>query len=116
LDALNTHIQQSLAHLQPRVIMVSHPAYGYFCRDYRLKQLSVEFDGKDPTPRQLTTVIQEARHYGIKKVFIQPQYNNKGARLIAEQINARVETLDPYSENYLDSMREIAQAFAAQFS
>jgi zinc transport system substrate-binding protein len=94
--------------------MVSHPAYAYFCRDYQLKQLSIEFEGKDPSPRQLTSVLTRARQAGIKTVFIQMQYNNKGAQLIAKELGAKIVTLDPYAENYFIMMREIASHFAAQ--
>lgn len=112
LDALDREIAELLKPLKQRVIMVSHPAYAYFCRDYNLKQLSIEFEGRDPTPQQLTKVIQETRKNNIRAIFIQPQYSNKGARLIAESIGAKVVTLDPYSEDYLNSMRHIAQQFA----
>jgi zinc transport system substrate-binding protein len=95
--------------LDNRTILVAHPAYGYFCRDYQLRQISIEFEGKDPTPRQLTKVLEDARQNQIKKVFIQKQYSNKGARLIASTLNASVINLDPYSENYFSSMLEIAQ-------
>jgi zinc transport system substrate-binding protein len=113
LDQLDKEIEGQLKGLKQRVIMVSHPAYAYFCRDYNLKQLSVEFEGRDPTPQQLTRILQEARQNQIRAIFIQPQYNNKGARLIAETIGAKVVTVDPYSEDYLNSMREIARQFAA---
>jgi zinc transport system substrate-binding protein len=114
LDNLDNDIKGFLAPLQNRVIMVSHPAYAYFCRDYQLKQLSIEFEGKDPSPQQLTRVLTNARQAGIKTIFIQMQYNNKGARLIAKEIGAKLVTLDPYAENYFDTMREIAKHFASQ--
>lgn len=114
LEQLNGEITAQLQPLEQRTIMVSHPAYAYFARDYNLKQLSIEFEGKDPTPRQLTKVINEARNDGISTIFIQMQYNNKGAKLIANQLGAKIVTLDPYSENYIESMREIARNFAAQ--
>ncbi len=114
LDALDQDISGILQPLKNRVIMVSHPAYAYFCRDYALKQTSIEFEGKDPTPRQLTTLLDAARQQQIKTIFVQMQYNNKGARLIAQHIGAKVVNLDPYSESYFESMREIARQFAAQ--
>lgn len=112
LDRLDHEIEAKLAPLKNRTIMVSHPAYAYFCRDYHLEQLSIEFEGKDPTPKQLTKILTLARQSRIAKIFIQPQYNNKGAQLIAHEIGARVVPLDPYAENYFDSMREIAVQFA----
>lgn len=113
LDSLDKAIIDILAPLNERTIMVSHPAYAYFCRDYNLKQLSIEFEGKDPTPQQLTAVIQKAHQDHIKKIFIQLQYSNKGAKLIAQQLGAEIITLDPYAEDYINTMLAIAKAFAA---
>lgn len=112
LKALDRQIADKLQSLQNRSILVSHPAYAYFCRDYNLTQMSIEFEGKDPTPQQLTNILSRARAAKIKKVFIQPQYNNKGARLFAKELKAEIVTLDPYSEHYFDSMLQIAQQFS----
>lgn len=114
LDSLDSEITTLLAPLKNRTVMVSHPAYAYFCRDYNLKQLSIEFEGKDPSPQQLTKILTQARKENIKTIFIQMQYNNKGARLIANEIGAKVVTLDPYAEQYIETMRDIARHFAAQ--
>lgn len=108
LEALDQDIGEILKSLNNRIFLVSHPAYAYFCRDYGLKQISIEFEGKDPTPRQLTRLLEEARHNQIKTIFVQRQYSNKGARLIADKIGAQVINLDPYSENYFQCLRDIA--------
>lgn len=114
LDLLDQEIRNILSTPHNPVIMVSHPAYAYFCRDYDCKQLSIEFEGKDPTPQQLTKVIHAARLYGIRTIFVQMQYSSKGAKLIAAHIRANVINLDPYSEHYIESIRTIAKAFASQ--
>lgn len=112
LTQLDETITRLLLPVKNRTILVSHPAYAYFCRDYGIRQLSIEFEGKDPTPQVLTKTLALARDLCIRTVYIQMQYNNKGAKLIADEIGADVVTLNPYSENYLDSMLEIAYAFA----
>lgn len=112
LRQLDQEITTILAPLTHRTIFVSHPAYGYFCRDYNLKQYSIEVEGKDPTPQQLNQILRMAREFQIRTIYVQPQYSNKGARLIAEQIGAQVVSLDPYSEQYFNSLLEIAHAFA----
>lgn len=114
LDLLDKDIEATLKPLKNRIFLVSHPSYTYFAKDYNLEQLSIEFEGKDPTPRQLTGIIHQARLSKIKTIFIQSQYSNKGAKLIAQEIGAKVVNLDPYSENYLDSMRNIARSIADQ--
>lgn len=112
LQKLDEKIKSILTTIPNRHILVSHPAYAYFCRDYDLKQFSIECEGKDPSPQQLTQLLRDARQYKIKTIFIQSQYSNKGARLVAEAIGARVMNLDPYAENVPTSLLEIAQAFA----
>lgn len=112
LDTLDKEIGVTLEPLKQRTILVSHPAYAYFCRDYGLKQLSIECEGRDPTPQQMTRILSEARTAGIKRIFIQPQYNSKGANLFGKELHAKVVMLDPYAEQYMMSMREIAQQFS----
>ena len=112
LDELDKRIQKILEPMINRNILVSHPAYAYFCRDYNIIQYSIEFEGKDPTPQQLTKILNLAKSLKFKTIFIQKQYSSKGARLIAENIGAQLITLDPYSERYIETMIEIAQAFA----
>lgn len=115
LDNLDHDIAVLMKTASNRTIMVSHPAYAYFCRDYGLSQLSIEMEGKDPTPQQLTNILNQARAAQIKTIFIQPQYNNKGANLIAQELGAQVVNLDPYSENYMQTMRDIANKFADKY-
>ena len=112
LDLLDQEITSILQPLQQRIILVSHPAYAYFCRDYNLVQLSIEFEGKDPTPQQMTKILNQARSATIKRIFIQAQYPSKGAHLFGKELNAKVVLLDPYSEHYPTSMLEIARQFA----
>ena len=109
---LDKAIRAELAPLKQRWILVSHPAYAYFARDYALNQLSIEFEGKDPTPRQLTHVLELARTHHIKTIFTQIQYSNKGARLIAEILGGKTVDLNPYAEDYFSSMHEISRQIA----
>jgi zinc transport system substrate-binding protein len=114
LKDLDEKIQGLLSSLPNRNILVSHPAYAYFCRDYAIKQYAIEVEGKDPTPQQMTKLLNLARQLNIHTIFIQMQYNNKAAKLVADTLKARLITLDPYSEHYVSSMLEIAHAFAKQ--
>lgn len=114
LDELDAYIFQTLKPLKNRVILVSHPAYAYLCRDYGIKQFSIECEGREPNSRQLTDLICKIKAANIRKIFVQPQYSNKGALLVAKQINAEVITLDPYAEDYMNSMRNIVENFGSQ--
>lgn len=112
LDRLDQQIREIVKAKKNPLILVSHPAFGYFCRDYGFIQKSIEVEGKEPTPRRLNDLIQLAKSSGIKKVFAEPQYSDKAAKLIAEQLNATIVMVDPYSENVVGNMLYIAKEFA----
>jgi len=114
LKDLDQEIAEKLKNLPTRTLMVSHPAYSYFARDYGLEQLPIEYEGKDPSPRQLTNVLLQARQKNIKTIFIQGQYSAKGAYLLAKELGAQVVELDPYSGDYFVTLREIANRIAQQ--
>lgn len=95
-----------------RLVIVAHPAYGYMERDYGVEQLSIEVEGKDPTPKQLTSLISKAKNLGIKVIYTEPQYPNKGAKLVAAQLQVPTLELDPYSEDYFTMMRKTGREFS----
>jgi zinc transport system substrate-binding protein len=50
----------------------------------------------------------------VRVIFVQPQFNPTPAQLVAAEIGARIETLDPFApdwdRNLLRSARAIAEA------
>jgi zinc transport system substrate-binding protein len=114
LDQLDQEIKEQLSLLKNRTIMVGHPAYAYFARDYDLIQMPIEYEGKDPSPRQLNDVLNKARKEKIRTIFVQPQHSKKGAELIGKEIGAKVVVLDPYSGDYFDNLRKIAISISDQ--
>lgn len=112
LEEVDHQIAQTLKPVYGKAILVSHPAFGYFCRDYHLVQLSIEVEGKDPLPQHITQILQNARRYSIQTVLTEPQYSNKGAELVAKLLNLPTHQVDPYAENYLENLSQIAQVIA----
>jgi zinc transport system substrate-binding protein len=112
LNLVDQEIAAQLESIKNRAVLVSHPAFGYFCRDYDLTQLSVECEGKDPLPQNISHTLHLAKEYQVQKVLLQPQYNNKGAEMIAEKLNLPTFLLDPYSRDYIANLRSLATAIA----
>ncbi|MBS0621089.1 MAG: zinc ABC transporter substrate-binding protein [Verrucomicrobia bacterium] len=110
LDLLDKEIASLMSPLEGKTILVSHPAFGYFCRDYHLTQLSVEMEGKDPLPQDVATLVSKMQNLTIQSILTEPQYSNKGAELIASHLHLTTHMVDPYAENYPESLRQIAQA------
>jgi zinc transport system substrate-binding protein len=112
LEAIDQELEGKLKNLKNRYVMISHPAYAYLARDYGLIQIPIEFEGRDPTPKQLGRILDSAKKAEVHTLFTQPQYSDKGAQLIAKEMSAKVVSLDPYAENYPKMMSEIGDAFS----
>ncbi|MBS0636734.1 MAG: zinc ABC transporter substrate-binding protein [Verrucomicrobia bacterium] len=112
LKNLDSTIRSILEPHKGEVVFVAHPAYGYFCREYGLTQQSIEFEGKDPTPKHIYSLVKEAKDDKISTIFTQNQYSTKAAELVAKEVGAKLVMLDPYSEDYFTSMKKIADSFA----
>jgi zinc transport system substrate-binding protein len=113
LDALDQEIRARLAGLTHRRFMVFHPAWGYFADTYGLTQVPIEREGKEPGPRALTALIDQARREHIKVIFVQPQFSRKAAAQVAAAIGGRVEVIDPLAEDYVANLRRVAAVLAA---
>ena len=90
--------------------MIYHPNLAYLARDYGLKEIAVEFEGKEPPPSRLKELIDIAASKNIKTIFVQREYDSKNAREIARQIGGHVAVIDPLSENWLKSTNDIIDA------
>lgn len=107
LVKLDETIRIKLKDFEGNTILVSHPAFGYYCNEYGLRQLPIECEGKDPLPRDIARILSEAEKAKVKGVFTQAQYNNKGAILIAQKLALPVYEVDPYSSDYVDNLNHI---------
>jgi zinc transport system substrate-binding protein len=108
IDRLDREIRTRLAGRQGEAFMVYHPEWGYFAREYGLRQLAIESSGKEPSARRLIQLIEEARREKVKVVFIQGGFPRKSAQVIADAVGARVVTADPQREDWLDNLRRVS--------
>jgi zinc transport system substrate-binding protein len=112
LEELDKNITKTMADKNSTTIMVYHPSWAYFCKDYNLHQLAIEKEGKEPTSQDIIQIVDTARKKGIKVIFTSPEFSAANAETIAREIGAQVVPADPLSPNYLENMRKVAEAFA----
>lgn len=112
LSALDEEIKEICDNSPRDYFISSHPAFGYFCKEYGFVELPIEIGGKDPTAKQITYLISEAKIKGVDRVIIQPQYSTRGALHIAKELKASVKMLDPYEEKVIENLKSIAHALS----
>jgi zinc transport system substrate-binding protein len=107
LTQLDQDIRNGLSGVVNRRFIVDHPAFGYFAKEYNLTMISIEVEGKEPTPAGITHLIDQAKEYNIKVIFVSPQFNQQSAEVIASAIGGEVVSIDPLAKDYITNMRLI---------
>ena len=102
--------------VQNKSFMIFHPNLGYLARDYDLKEISVEYEGKEPSPSRMKELIDRAREDGLKTIFVQREYDTKNAKAIANEIGAEVKIIDPLSEEWQKATMDIINVLHTSFS
>ena len=110
LDSVAAEVARRLSPATCRTFLIHHPALGYFARDFGLRQIAVERNGKEPSPRQLQQIAQTCRADGVRVVFVSREHSGKTARRIAETIGAKVVEINPLSANIEEEWLKIADA------
>ncbi|WP_376696171.1 metal ABC transporter solute-binding protein, Zn/Mn family [Wenzhouxiangella sp. EGI_FJ10305] len=118
INAVDAEILEVLAEvpIERRRFMVFHPAFGYFAESYGLEQMTIEIEGKEPAPRELREVIETARNLDVEVIFVEPQFPQRAARVLAGEIGAGVDTLDPLKRDWPTGMRAIAATLEASLA
>lgn len=104
-----------------RVLVTSHDAFAYFCRDYGLRSAAPtgwstgEEIGGGATPERRRETVASIRKFGVKAIFVETSVNPKAVRSIAADAGVRIggelysDSMGPpgsAGETYLGMMRE----------
>lgn len=98
-----------------RTFMIYHPNLAYLARDYGLKEIAVENEGKEPSPSQLRELIDIAKRENIGMILVQREYDPRNARAVADETGGRVEVIDPLSGDWYSSTTAVIQLLKTGF-
>jgi len=115
LEQLDRQIHRILADIpqKRRSFLVFHPSWGYFADNYRLQQIAIETEGKEPGPRELQKLIKTVAARKIRVLFVQSQFSRRSARTLAGQLQAEVITADSLAENWQQNLLSVARKIRA---
>lgn len=97
IKVLDAALAEQLAPVVDRPYLVFHDAYQYFERRYGLTPSgSIVVDpGRPPGARRLSELRDRIESLGAVCLFVEPQFEPRIARTIAEGTGARIAELDP---------------------
>jgi ABC-type Zn uptake system ZnuABC Zn-binding protein ZnuA len=93
-------------------VMVFHPSWGYFAKDYNLIQVAIEVEGKEPKPKMLQKIIDEAKEENVKAIFTQTEFSDKSANAIANELKIKVIKETPLAKDWSENLIKMANAIA----
>lgn len=112
IERTDSTIRSLLRDVPGRSFIIYHPALGYFARDYGLNQLSIEFEGKNPSPSQIKKIVDIARAEKINTVFIEKGFDTKNAEVISNEIDAELFVIDPLAYEWDTELIRVATILA----
>ncbi len=92
--------------------MVFHPAWGYYAKEYGLEQVAIEAGGKNPTPKQIMMLIEEAKKEQVNAILVAPEFSKKAAEQIAKEAGVPVSEISPLSSNIFETLIDLAKTVA----
>ena len=108
LDSLDSAYAKRFAAHDRKKFLIYHPSLGYFARDYKLTQISLETDGKEPSAAHLARIIDIARKEGINAVLVSKEFDSKNAETLIREINGKLVIFDPLAGDLLANLDRIA--------
>jgi zinc transport system substrate-binding protein len=113
LAGLDEEYSAALENCKRNELVVSHEAFGYLTERYELEQVGVSgIDPEsEPSPGRMAEVAEFAREHEVTTIFFEEQVAPDIAQVIADEVGAGVEVLDPLEfppdggSDYFDVMR-----------
>ncbi|MDO5575489.1 MAG: zinc ABC transporter substrate-binding protein [Fibrobacter sp.] len=111
LSQLQDSIRQILSGCESqKPFLVFHPSWNYFAKEFNLLEVPIELDGKEPSPKELGSILNFAKKLNINTIFVQPGFSDKSAQIIAKELNGTVSIADPLDSNWSQNLLNMAKA------
>lgn len=114
LQALDARTGEKIAQSGIEYFIIYHPALTYYARDYGIRQVAIEADGKEPSAKQLTQIIRQAREDGVRRILYQSQFPASAVEIIARDIDAEYVEVDPLREDAIANIDAITDIITQQ--
>ena len=93
LDKFDNKIKNSLSNIKNRNLVLTHPAFGHFCKEYSLTQIAIARDEADP--KAMAEIITFIKNNDIKAIFYEEFSSSKLVDSIAKETQIKILTLNP---------------------
>lgn len=121
IAAVEESIRARLSAAPTRTYLAWHPAWGCFASRFGLVSAGHlgESEGREPSLKAMVEAVEAGRRAGVQAVLVEPQEDDRHARVLAGELHVDVVTVDPLGDlrsedraTYAALMRFNGEAFA----
>lgn len=93
LTELDEKIKTSLSDIKNRNLVLTHPAFGHFCKEYSLNQIAIARD--EANPKAMAEIIEFIKSNNVRAIFYEEFSSSKLVDSIAKETGIKILTLNP---------------------
>lgn len=97
---LDKKVEKLLEELKKPFFISYHPSWGYFAKRYRLVQIPIEKDGKEPKFQDLIRLIDFIKKHKINTIFVQDGFDTKPVATIQKECDLKLVKLNHLDRDY----------------
>ena len=114
IDSTDARVSDILEGCEGATFVALHPAYAYFAREYSLVQVALEVEGAEPTPVQLSEIVEAARAGSSRIVIVSPGFSTGAAEALSIELGFEPRPHDQLSRDWPGCMTGLASLIAGE--
>jgi zinc transport system substrate-binding protein len=107
IDSLYQRYATALESKKSSSFVIFHPALTYIAEEFELNQIPIELEGKTPGPSHVREVIDLIKKNNVGVIFIQKQFDQTNAELIAKETGVNIIEIDPLNPHWMKEMESL---------
>lgn len=110
---LDARIRELFASLDNRIFLTFHQSWAHYARNFALREVSVELDGREPGPKSMAKLMDFAKENAIRAIVADGMTSRSTLTAVARNIKATAVTASPLEEDWPNSLLEFSEKLAA---
>lgn len=97
LKELDQAYRDGLSDVKRKEFVTQHAAFGYLAKEYGLTQVPIAglSPEQEPAPGEMAKVVEFAKEHQVKTIFFETLVEPKVAQVVADEIGAKTDVLNP---------------------